>query len=360
MELKLYAFQHTRSQVATHDQKPAWEGHDEPLTTDTIWDDINLDDFTLDDPVLREIMPRRQVANTTAPNIVPIHEDTNEQTRPRKPTQTDFPLPMAPSAHNRTQWHVGMTEAPAAKPLVDAPAANARCTTTSAHGPNDPDLFMKARPGGPHATKTHSLKLMERQVLSKLQKKGTTSTRGHDALAAITTTVARKNKENEIVPSTGAKRKTNNTAPEKAKPTKNGRVKKTTTTVIAIPQPTPPTVQVDTVVCQYGCRHGGWVDLKQMMPYDTRHCLEKGNYFDEKHCVDCRASIGDVFRKSKNRAQLYYCQIDYNVSELCDNDREKAEQPCACILCLTCYYKREPKNNEVVGKKTRSSGRTRG
>ena len=82
----MYAFQHTRSQVDTHDQKPVWEGLDNPLTTDTIWDDINLDDFNLNEPVLRERMPPRQVANMTAPNNVPIHADTNEQTHPRKPT----------------------------------------------------------------------------------------------------------------------------------------------------------------------------------------------------------------------------------------------------------------------------------
>ena len=99
--------------------------------------------------------------------------------------------------------------------------------------------------------------------------------------------------------------------------------------------------------------------LKQMMPYDTKYCLEKGNYFYGKQCFDCKVSIASVFRNSKNKALVYYCQVDYNVAELCDDDQTKEEQPCGCILCLTCYYKREAMKNLGQGKTTRSSGRGR-
>ena len=96
-----------------------------------------------------------------------------------------------------------------------------------------------------------------------------------------------------------------------------------------------------------------------MMPYDTKFCLEKGNYFYGKQCADCRADIGEVFCKSKNKALLYYCPVDYNVLELCDDNQAKEAAPCECIVCQTCYYGRETEKNLAAGKSTWSLGRKR-
>jgi hypothetical protein len=111
------------------------------------------------------------------------------------------------------------------------------------------------------------------------------------------------------------------------------------------------------LTCKYGCTHGGLVEMLQMPIYATKHCLQKGNYLHKKKCFDCKQSIEAIFEKSKNKAVFYYCQADYNVAELDDDNKAEAQEPCACILCLTCYFKRETTKNATTGKTTRSSGR---
>jgi hypothetical protein len=98
---------------------------------------------------------------------------------------------------------------------------------------------------------------------------------------------------------------------------------------------------VPVIGCIYGCQHGGLLELVQMIPKHTKYHLESGNYFHNKHCRDCSESIGDLFVKSKNKGIFYYCHTDNKVADLCDDDLEQEATACACILCLTCYYKRE-------------------
>jgi hypothetical protein len=97
-----------------------------------------------------------------------------------------------------------------------------------------------------------------------------------------------------------------------------------------------------------------------MMPYDTKFCLGKGNYFDDKNCIDCHKAITALFHVSNNKAIFYYCPIDYNIDNLQEDNAAVAAAACACILCIDCYFGREEKKTAASGKATRSSGRGRG
>jgi hypothetical protein len=358
VELKLYAFQHARSQVERQNKKPAWDCLGDTLPNENIWDELNLDDFTIDEPEVQNHM-RIQTADqrmettaacrATATSVQPIQHETTPSIS-RTALNQDALTP----AHQ----NIRPPDAPKNAPNTKKTAVEDRKTKAHAHGHPDASQFMATRPGGPLATKMRNTKMMERKVIATLQKKGTTSAKGHDALTAITTTLARTNKENIKLATKSSKRTNAGQHTITAKPVKKGKRTPTTTTKTTVQPPeSTPAENIVTVVCQYGCCHGGWVGLKQMMPYDTKYCLEKGNYFFGKQCIDCTASIEDVFRKSKNKALVYYCQVDYNVSELCDNNGAKAARPCACILCLTCYYERETKKKLIDGKNTRSSRR---
>jgi hypothetical protein len=115
------------------------------------------------------------------------------------------------------------------------------------------------------------------------------------------------------------------------------------------------------VGCKYGCKHGGLLALVQMIPEWAKHHLEKGKYFHDKQCKDCKESIGDLFRKSKGKGIFYYCHVDNKVANLRFDDREQETTACACILlCLPCYYKRDEMKKLASGKSTRSSGRGHG
>ena len=68
-------------------------------------------------------------------------------------------------------------------------------------------IFMKSRPGGQVEAMDRDMKVVERRVSAQLQKKGTTSTQGRNALNAIAVTVAGANKENECTTKLVSKRK---------------------------------------------------------------------------------------------------------------------------------------------------------
>ena len=228
------------------------------------------------------------------------------------------------------------------------------------------ETFMQSRPGGPLETKGNEMKGAERRVSAQLQKKGTTSAEGRKALNGITTIMANENKENQVPdPSTVKKRKEPGERATLITPTKKKAkgVKKraagkhkTVKSGVAIDNK----AKTSVVRCEYGCKHGGLIELVQMIPKWTKYHLEKGNYFHKKHCKDCKESIGDMFGESTGKGIFYYCHMDNKVADLSFDDQEKGTTACACILCIPCYYKREEKKKMVSGKSTRSSGRGRG
>ena len=224
-------------------------------------------------------------------------------------------------------------------------------------------IFMKSRPGGQVEAMDRDMKVVERCVSSQLQKKGTTSTQGRNALDAIAATVAGENKENECTiklvskrkqPSEDAVLKTRN------KKSKGGEHQAARKRKAVKSAPIVKDKKVSSVLaCKYGCHHGGLVELIQMIPKHTKYHLERGNYFHGKRCKDCKASIGELSGKTKSKGIFYYCHMDNKVADLSDDDQEKEATACACILCLTCYYSREAKKQLATGKLTRSSGRGR-
>jgi hypothetical protein len=220
--------------------------------------------------------------------------------------------------------------------------------------------FMQGRPAGPVQTTHDRMKALERRVTTQVQKKSTTAPEGRQALQSIAVQAGESNnKENETATKTKQKQKGSRKSPvvkKKAKKTPTTKSNKTPPPAKTI---THATVVNNEPVCGYGCRHGGLVGLKQMAQYDTKYCLEKGNYFDSKCCVDCKTSIAEVFAASKNRALLYYCPLDYNIHNLQEDNSAVADTPCACILCIACYFRREEKKQAASGKVTRSSGRGR-
>ena len=221
--------------------------------------------------------------------------------------------------------------------------------------------FMRERPLGPVQNTNKQLKVLARSVSAKVKQKGTTTPQGRAAIQSVATQAGKNNKENEPGPKPTKTRKVTSTTPVPTNKTKqNKRQKVTAPTQRKKKMSEKDTVPVRTEplpVCTYGCSHGGLVGLKQMMPYDTKFCLEKGNYFDSKCCVDCKKSIAAVFESTKNKALLYYCPIDYNVHNLRDDNDAVAETHCACILCIACYFGREGKKTAAAGKGTRSSRR---
>jgi hypothetical protein len=91
--------------------------------------------------------------------------------------------------------------------------------------------------------------------------------------------------------------------------------------------------------CKYGYSHGGLLELLQLTTNGTKHYLTSGKYMHQKCCTDCNTLIDTLFAESKSRALFYYCQVDYNVSELAYDNREMTAVACSCILCITCYFK---------------------
>lgn len=224
--------------------------------------------------------------------------------------------------------------------------------------------FMQGRPAGPVQTTHVKMKALERRVTTQMQKKSTTAPQGHRALQQLSAQAqAGNNKENERGERTSKKKKMTRKTPVVRKKQK----KASTPSLSKTPprQNTPSSTSTVTApvaekpICTYGCMHDGLVELKQMDLYDTKFCLEKGNYFDSKSCIDCNKSVAEVFRISKNKALLYYCQLDYNIHNLQEDNAAAAETPCACILCIACYFTRLEEKRDAMGKARRSSGRGR-
>jgi hypothetical protein len=294
-------------------------------------------------------------ATITAPNYgVPVDawEDLNFITG-----SNDNPLEDCPPIRNtlvasrvvNTPDHIG--------PLLTTMQLPEMAVTTPAA------TFMQERPAGPVQTTTQQMKALERRVTAQLQKKGPTATEGRQVLVGVSSKARQDNKENE--PITGPKRTSKVTRTATMGTQSSRRAKRPKVSASKPGKYKPPATQtvtapvVDHLLCTYGCAHGGLVGLKQMMPYDTKFYLEKGNYLDSKCCIDCTTSIATVFQASKNKALLYYCPIDYNVDNLQDDNTAVADAPCSCILCITCYFAREEKKTAASGKATRSSGRGR-
>jgi hypothetical protein len=205
------------------------------------------------------------------------------------------------------------------------------------------------------------MKAMERQVTAQVQKKCTALAKGCDALVAVSAAMAEHNKENvRVMAKRTSKRKAlapkQQSQSNRKKPKHDVSVGWPTLHIHTIPEtPTKKTLPM----CNYGCSHGGLVELKQMMPHETKYYLEKGNYFHCKSCKDCSVSIEQLFKKSKEKGLLYYCTDDFRRAELDEENAEFATTPCACILCIPCYFSRDTKKNEAAGTATRSSGRGR-
>jgi hypothetical protein len=204
---------------------------------------------------------------------------------------------------------------------------------------------------------------VERRISSQLQKKATTSPEGQQALLVLTKNLEKQNKENTpakttLIPkrkSTSATSKTTAKGPlqKRGKLQASGVQKKKKACAHSAKAK-----QTAVLACNYGCAHGGLVTMQQMQPYDTKHYLGEGKYLHKKNCKDCKKSLAALFEHSKQKTVFYYCQVDYNLTELTDDDA-KAETPCATILCIECYFARETKKNETAGTTRRSSARGR-
>jgi hypothetical protein len=129
-------------------------------------------------------------------------------------------------------------------------------------------------------------------------------------LNGITTIMANENKENKFPdPSTVKKRKEPGERAILITPTKKkakGAKKKaagkhkTVKLGVAIEN----NAKTPVVRCKYRCKQGGLIELVQMIPKWTKFHLEKGNYFHEKHCKDCKESIGDMFGESNGERDI--------------------------------------------------------
>jgi hypothetical protein len=242
-------------------------------------------------------------------------------------------------------------------------------TSSGIPGPSPAVMFMQSRPEGPQQQTVNARRSQERQVSTQLQAKATTSSAGQDALKAISTLTTALNEEKQppVVTPPHARKKAKPTKAKttvtKAKPTKTKNTKrktgnKPTTTVPIVTQVDAGRQQSASLpTCLFGCGHGGLLDLLQMSRTDIKYSVKAGNYLHGKKCQDCKQQIADLFAISNNKAQFYYCQLDYNVAEL-DNDTAVASpKPCNCILCLTCYFKRDQKKAAAQGTTVRSSRR---
>lgn len=220
------------------------------------------------------------------------------------------------------------------------------------------EAFMRTRPGGPVQTAKAEMKTNERRVSTFLQKKSIASTQGQDALVALGNMVATKEGRNkESAFTTPSKKRKGGKGMKQHTQVKKKQVSNAEKTINTVS----PEVDRNKTKpeCKFGCRHGGLVELLQMVPSNTKHSLEPGNYFDDKSCLDCEQPIVELFQQSKRKALFYYCPEDWNAAELEDNNTQLAAKSCDCILCITCYFQRETKKTEQIGTTRRSSGRER-
>jgi hypothetical protein len=225
--------------------------------------------------------------------------------------------------------------------------------------PSQAMAFVQTRPEGPLHKTDCGMKALTRKVATTIAKKCTTSNEGRGALAEVGTKAAISNKENE----TSVKKASTNKRKICNKPSQTSEKRKARTENNPIvSEATDDNEQNSSITvlpptCTYGCKHGGIIALLQMQPESTRHYLKEGNFFHNKACVDCKALIDPLFLKSKRKTLFYYCQVDFNVSNLDDDNTAIAAQSCDCILCLECYFKRSEKKEGETGVATGASGR---
>jgi hypothetical protein len=217
--------------------------------------------------------------------------------------------------------------------------------------------FVQTRPEGPLQETDRDMKALTRTVASTVAKKCQTSIEGRDALAEVGSMTANNNKENvsSVERADTGKRK------KSTKLAQTSQKRKATTKKNPIVSETPVDNERSLLdlppACKYGCQHAGIIALIQMMPEMTRHYLKESNFFHQKECVDCKQRIDLLFARSKNNAIFYYCQVDFNVSNLDDDKTAIAAQSCDCIMCLSCYFKRTEKRDNETGTATRASRR---
>jgi hypothetical protein len=232
------------------------------------------------------------------------------------------------------------------------PTANSLVNSLAIPRASKAMTFMTTQPGGTVQERQRAMKAAERRVSAQLQRKSTTSGAGRNALVAMSATIAAQNKVVGDVQRSATKRKDNSNKQHQPSMRKK---KKGSALVATTKQPIKATIPN----CDYGCRHGGLVALMQMATSNTKYCLEVGNFFYQKSCLDCNKPIDNLFAQSKNKAVFYYCPVDYNVAELDDDNATFAAQPCKCILCIPCYFGRDTKKKAESGTATRTSSRGR-
>jgi hypothetical protein len=241
-------------------------------------------------------------------------------------------------------------------PTVIMPDKSSPIAPVGVVQPTTATAFLQSRPGGPIQQETQRMVAVERRISSQLQRKATTSKAGQQALLAVTQDLAAQHKPTTPGPPTPIqKRKASRITSTKTARGPVHKRAKVQAAKVHIDKAKPPTVPA----CKFGCTHGGLVALQQMQPYDTKHYLGAGKYLHKKTCRDCSTSLVSLFEQSKRKTIFYYCQVDYNMTELTDDECGNADHPCATILCIGCYFARETKKNEGAGTTRRSSTRGR-
>ena len=312
-----------------------------------------------------------QLAQSKPRNYIAVTKPTS-LTEALTETQYEAPLDAWEELELETGWldNPGENCPPVSHPLIASPLVEETPIIKMALQPVQPTqmqqapraqttpalTFMEERPAGPVQTTQLQMRALERRFATQVNRNSATTPEARRALATISIQAKRGNTKAAGTMERPAKK--TKVTPKSARTPK--KAKKGSTPKVTTENPVGllgADNNDDMPVCGYGCKHSGLVELKQMMPYDTRFCLEKGNYFDSKCCIDCKTSIASVFKASKQKAVIYYCPVDYNVSNLQDENAAIAESPCACILCITCYFEREAKKTVASGKTTRTSRR---
>ena len=278
---------------------------------------------------IAETMPQRTNRKQTHKTMIPVSGIVDKDSKRPHPQQLE------PTSGTQAQRNnIQPTQLKVPHPIVPSPTSKVK-------------TFMQSRPGGQLEKRNGEMRGLERRMSSQIQKKGSTSTQGRKALEEVTKIVAYNNKDNEATDTTGNKRKDRG---ERAilitpikKPRKRGQKKATKKKSVKSDHAINGKKVMPVIKCKYGCRHGGLLELVQMIPMYTKYHLERGNYFDDKQCKDCNESIGDLFGKSKGKAIFYYCHIDNKVADFSDDEQEMETTACACTLCLMCYYNRDKK-----------------
>jgi len=293
------------------------------------------------------IMTQRQVVKPTQETMKPAGGIVNQESKHSRYQKSELKTATMPQRTNNRPAH--MTED--RHEIVPSPSTMA-------------EEFMQSRPGGQLEARDREMKVVERRVSSKMQKKGTTSAEGRNALDEITTIMADKNKDNEATDPCVKKRQKKGERAVLITPNKRKQKDIQTATSKHKRVGSDPALKKKTKTpkeeCIYGCIHGGLLELVQMIPKWTKYHLGNGNYFHDKQCKDCNGSIHDLFDKSKGKGIFYYCHMDNQVADFSDDEQEMETTACGCILCISCYYKRDEKKKLASGKSTRSSGRRRG